>query len=49
MLFAVPSIIFTADSTFLAFKSFNLSFAISSICAFVISPTFDLFGSFEPF
>jgi len=46
---AVPSIILTAFSRVLAFKSFNLIFAISSACFLESSPTFSLLGSAEPF
>src|SRR5882672_6690945 len=48
MLTAVPRIVRTADSRLAAFKSGNLSFAISSTCFFVTVPTLFLFGTPEP-
>ena len=46
---AVPSTIFIALESFLAYKSGNLVIAISSNCAVVIDPTFWVLGSPDPF
>ena len=45
----VPLIISTAASNVVALRSGIFLFAISSTCAFVIVPTFVLFGTAEPF
>src|SRR5205085_9255803 len=49
MLRAVPSMVLTADSRLVVFKSWSLSLAISSILAREIEPTFSLLGLPEPF
>src|SRR5438105_11426509 len=48
MLRAVPATTRKAASSFVAFKSFILSFTISRTCFRVTLPTFSLFGSLEP-
>src|SRR6185295_12751171 len=48
MLRAVPATMRNAVSSFVAFRSFSLSFTMSITCFFVTFPTFSLFGALDP-